>query len=136
MPLHNPEKVLARRRDRTVVLETLCSSAEELRAAYTPSIFWRNRLVFPRRALRFLLRRLDVSDSAEGLGQGNEIKDEPPFLHFLQSSRAGVKECGPTVVQLCVEKKKKKKNLTQLQSTIVMSGGPLPKDLRSPISRE
>lgn len=72
---------------------------------------------FQESALRFTLACLELSDSAEGRGQVNEIKDaQPRFFHFLPSSHVGFEERGLTAgleqsPQLCgVEKKRKKLN--------------------------
>lgn len=47
-----------------------------------------------------MFRCLDLSDSAEGLGQVNEIKDtQRCFLHVLQSSKVVFEEGFPTVGQ-------------------------------------
>lgn len=78
-----------------------------------------------------MFRCLDLSDSAEGLGQVNEIKDtQRRFFHFPQSSKVVLEE---TLGDSWARRKQflqlfphsvAKKPSTQLRSTIVMSSGP------------
>lgn len=77
-----------------------------------------------------MFRCLDLSDSAEGLGQVNEIKDtQRCFFPFLQSSKVGFEERSPTVgsaetLPAIIRSFRREKPSTQLRSTIVMSSGP------------
>lgn len=89
-----------------------------------------------------MFRCLDLSDSAEGLGQVNEIKDtQRCFFHFPQSSKVVFEEGFPTVGlggngSCNYSLISSRKPLDSITIYNCNEQWPLSKDFRSPISWE